>query len=107
MWNNNVMEMCDIMPTINEDGVSSRSSFSGGSGNEGGNGEEAGFEQLMVQMLDERDKLMEALRDTQEQLTEAKARTVELEKETQSLQRQLDISLPQVSAFVITTDDGY
>ncbi|XP_055352386.1 liprin-alpha-1-like [Paramacrobiotus metropolitanus] len=101
MWSS--MEMMDIMPTINEDGVSSRSSFSGaaGDGDEGGHGEDPQFEQLMVTMLDERDKYMEALRDTQEQLNEAKARISELEKEVQSLQHQLDISLPQDVAVLV------
>jgi hypothetical protein len=50
-----MMEMYDfsVMPTINEDAASSRGSF--------GNGDEVGIEHLMVNMLDERDKLMEAL----------------------------------------------
>ena len=54
MWN----MMCDVMPTISEDSISQRSGqFTG---------DEANFEQLMVNMLDERDKLMETLRETQE-----------------------------------------
>lgn len=78
MWN----MMCDVMPTISEDSVSQRSSqFSG---------EDANFEQLMVSMLDERDKLMESLREAQERLGE-------VEKERDSLQRQINANLPQVS----------
>lgn len=74
--------MCDVMPTISEDSVSQRSSqFSG---------EDANFEQLMVSMLDERDKLMESLREAQERLGE-------VEKERDSLQRQINANLPQVS----------
>ncbi|XP_014675612.1 PREDICTED: liprin-alpha-2-like [Priapulus caudatus] len=52
MWNN---MMCDVMPTISEDSLSQRSSQYGGSSDEN-------FEQLMINMLDERDKLTETLR---------------------------------------------
>lgn len=69
------------MPTISEDSISQRSSqFSG---------EDANFEQLMVSMLDERDKLMESLREAQERLGE-------VEKERDSLHRQINANLPQV-----------
>lgn len=81
--------MCDLMPTISEDSISQRSSqFSG---------EDANFEQLMVSMLDERDKLMESLRDTQDRLGEAETKIQEVEKERDSLQRQITATLPQVS----------
>ncbi|OQV15493.1 Liprin-alpha-1 [Hypsibius exemplaris] len=82
------MEMYDfaLMPTINEDAASSRGSF---------NGDEVGIEHLMVNMLDERDKLMEALNNSQEQLSDCKIRITELEKENEALQNQLDTSLPQ------------
>lgn len=84
MWN----MMCDVMPTISEDSISQRSSqFSG---------EDANFEQLMVSMLDERDKLMESLRETQERLGETEAKLQEIEKERDSLQRQISANLPQV-----------
>ncbi|XP_076368662.1 PTPRF interacting protein alpha isoform X2 [Tachypleus tridentatus] len=77
MWN---MMMCDVMPTISEDSVSQRTGqFTG---------DEANFEQLMVDMLDERDKLMEKLHEAQTKLSE-------VEKERDSLQRQLQASLPQ------------
>uniref|UniRef100_A0A1B6FH40 SAM domain-containing protein n=1 Tax=Cuerna arida TaxID=1464854 RepID=A0A1B6FH40_9HEMI len=83
MWN----MMCDVMPTISEDSISQRSSqFSG---------EDANFEQLMVSMLDERDKLMESLRETQERLGETEAKLAEVEKERDSLQRQISANLPQ------------
>ena len=49
--------MCDVMPTISEDSISQRSSQFG---------DEAHFEQLMVSMLDERDKLVESLKNEQE-----------------------------------------
>ncbi|KAK9887987.1 hypothetical protein WA026_000277 [Henosepilachna vigintioctopunctata] len=83
MWN----MMCDVMPTISEDSISQRSSqFSG---------EDANFEQLMVSMLDERDKLMDSLRETQERLGDTEIKLVEVEKERDSLQRQIAANLPQ------------
>ncbi|CAG9132592.1 unnamed protein product [Plutella xylostella] len=85
MWN----MMCDVMPTISEDSISQRSSqFSG---------EDANFEQLMVSMLDERDKLVESLRETQERLGDSEQRLKEVEKERDSLHRQIAANLPQVS----------
>lgn len=79
--------MCDVMPTISEDSISQRSSqFSG---------EDANFEQLMVSMLDERDKLMDSLRETQERLGETEIKLSEVEKERDSLQRQIAANLPQ------------
>lgn len=84
MWN----MMCDVMPTIAEDSISQRGSqFSG---------DDANFEQLMVSMLDERDKLLDTIRETQERLSEIETKYQELEKERDSLQRQLDANLPQV-----------
>ncbi|XP_060524107.1 liprin-alpha-1 isoform X2 [Cylas formicarius] len=83
MWN----MMCDVMPTISEDSISQRSSqFSG---------EDANFEQLMVSMLDERDKLMDSLRETQDRLGETEIKLSEVEKERDSLQRQIAANLPQ------------
>ncbi|XP_068633936.1 liprin-alpha-1 [Battus philenor] len=83
MWN----MMCDVMPTISEDSISQRSSqFSG---------EDANFEQLMVSMLDERDKLVESLRETQERLNDSELRLKDVEKERDSLQRQIAANLPQ------------
>uniref|UniRef100_A0A1L8DAY5 Putative lar-interacting protein n=1 Tax=Nyssomyia neivai TaxID=330878 RepID=A0A1L8DAY5_9DIPT len=83
MWN----MMCDVMPTISEDNISQRSSqFSG---------EDANFEQLMVSMLDERDKLMDSLREAQERLNESEVKLTDTEKERDSLQRQINANLPQ------------
>lgn len=89
--------MCDVMPTISEDSISQRSSqFSG---------EDANFEQLMVSMLDERDKLMDSLRETQDRLGETEVKLAEVEKERDSLQRQIAANLPQVSLFSISPAD--
>jgi septal ring factor EnvC (AmiA/AmiB activator) len=86
MWN----MMCDVMPTISEDTISQRSNqFSG---------EDANFEQLMVSMLDERDKLMDSLRETQERLADNETKLQETEKERDTLNRQIAANLPQVSA---------
>lgn len=79
--------MCDVMPTISEDSISQRQ-FSGDTEN---------FESLMVNMLDERDKLMETLSETQKQVADLKNKLAEVEKERDSLQRQLNANMPQVS----------
>lgn len=85
--------MCDVMPTISEDSISQRSSQL--------SGEDANFEQLMVSMLDERDKLVESLRDTQDLLNAAEVRLKEVEKERDSLHRQIAANLPQVSDWFL------
>lgn len=59
-------------------------------------GEDGNFEQLMVSMLDERDKLMESMREGQERLQEMEARLAEVEKERDALNRQLNANIPQV-----------
>ncbi len=81
--------MCDVMPTISEDGSNDRDSQY--------SGDDANFEQLMVNMLDERDKLMETLRETQETLAAREAKLQEIERERDALQKQLQSSTPQVS----------
>jgi len=77
--------MCDVMPTISEDSIGQRQ-FSADNEN---------FEALMVNMLDERDKLMETLRETQDQMNELRGKLSETEKERDSFQRQLNASIPQ------------
>lgn len=90
--------MCDVMPTIAEDSISQRGSqFSG---------DDANFEQLMVSMLDERDKLLDTIRETQERLSEIETKYQELEKERDSLQRQLDANLPQEFATLTKELNG-
>ncbi|XP_051890485.1 liprin-alpha-4 isoform X14 [Pristis pectinata] len=79
--------MCEVMPTISEDTLHQRGSQNGS--------EDANFEQLMVNMLDERDKLMETLRETQETLSVTQEKMQEVAHERDLLQRQLNSALPQ------------
>ncbi|XP_022657410.1 liprin-alpha-2-like isoform X2 [Varroa jacobsoni] len=93
MWN----MICDVMPTISED----RSSCgppgpSGGGGNcSGEENESSNIEQLMVTMLDDREKLMENIRETQEQLSQHQQKISDITKERDALARQLSQTMPQ------------
>ncbi|KTF87799.1 hypothetical protein cypCar_00006972 [Cyprinus carpio] len=111
--------MCEVMPTISEDGrggsgggPSSPAGGGGGMGSGAGGmgggyggreargGDEGGstgnLESLMVNMLTERERLLESLRETQDSLGTAQLRLRELGHEKDSLQRQLSIALPQL-----------
>lgn len=81
--------ICDIMQTISEDG-----DLPGD-----GSLEDNNFEQLMVNMLDERDKLMETLRETQETLTNSKSQLKEAELERDTLLHEFDLVLQKVINF--------
>ena len=78
--------MCDIMPTISEDPPEIQY----------GQNEETNFEQLMVKMLDERDKLMETLRETQDSLALTRAKLTECQKEKDGLMSHLETVLNDV-----------
>ncbi|KTF81795.1 hypothetical protein cypCar_00008931, partial [Cyprinus carpio] len=115
--------MCEVMPTISEDGrggggggPSSPAGGGGGMGSGAGGmgggyggreargGDEGGstgnLESLMVNMLTERERLLESLRETQDSLGTAQLRLRELGHEKDSLQRQLSIALPQEFAVL-------
>lgn len=92
MWNSTV---CDVLPTISEDAVSQRSSQC--SNDNGDNN----VETIMVSLLEERDKLMDSLRDVHERLSETEMKAVEAEHERDVLQKQLSASLPQVFEILI------
>uniref|UniRef100_A0A8C7ZU09 PTPRF interacting protein alpha 2 n=1 Tax=Oryzias sinensis TaxID=183150 RepID=A0A8C7ZU09_9TELE len=82
--------MCEVMPTISEDtALSQRGSQSGSSD------PDSHFEQLMVNMLDERDRLLDTLRETQESLGLAQQHLQDVIYDRDSLQRQLSSALPQ------------
>ncbi|KAM9824227.1 liprin-alpha-2 [Neosynchiropus ocellatus] len=82
--------MCEVMPTISEDtALSQRGSQSSNSD------PDSHFEQLMVNMLDERDRLLDTLRETQESLGLAQQHLQDVIYDRDSLQRQLSSALPQ------------
>lgn len=54
------------------------------------------LEQLMLSMLEERDRLLETLRDTQEKLSLLEHRLSDAEKERDLLQKQFEAGVPQV-----------
>ncbi|XP_022527200.2 liprin-alpha-2 isoform X3 [Astyanax mexicanus] len=85
-----VKMMCEVMPTISEDtAMSQRGSQSSASD------PDSHFEQLMVNMLDERDRLLDTLRETQESLALAQQHLQDVIYDRDSLQRQLSSALPQ------------
>lgn len=79
--------MCEVMPTINEGDPL---------GPPHGADADANFEQLMVNMLDEREKLLESLRESQETLAATQGRLQDALQERDQLQRHLNSALPQV-----------
>ncbi|XP_073904700.1 liprin-alpha-4 isoform X2 [Castor canadensis] len=78
--------MCEVMPTINEGDPL---------GPPHGADADANFEQLMVNMLDEREKLLESLRGSQETLAATQSRLQDALHERDQLQRHLNSALPQ------------
>uniref|UniRef100_A0A2K6FIS9 PTPRF interacting protein alpha 4 n=1 Tax=Propithecus coquereli TaxID=379532 RepID=A0A2K6FIS9_PROCO len=78
--------MCEVMPTINEGDPL---------GPPHGADADANFEQLMVNMLDEREKLLESLRESQETLAVTQSRLQDALHERDQLQRHLNSALPQ------------
>ncbi|KAL6478561.1 hypothetical protein MHYP_G00119940 [Metynnis hypsauchen] len=86
--------MCEVMPTISEAEVGSNGDGRG-SGSPLQSDSEGHFESLMVSMLEERDRLLDTLRETQENLGLTQSKLHEVMHERDSLQRQLNTALPQ------------
>lgn len=86
--------MCEVMPTISETEVGSNGGPLG-PGSPGQTDSEGHFESLMVSMLEERDRLLDTLRETQENLCVTQSKLHEISHERDSLQRQLNSALPQ------------
>ncbi|CAL8106434.1 unnamed protein product [Calicophoron daubneyi] len=82
--------MCDVMPTISEDGNSSQ-----GDRDSQASGEGTNVEDMLLSILDERDRLMENLHDAQDQLVYTQNRLTETERERDALNRQLSEKLPE------------
>lgn len=91
--------MCEVMPTISEAEIPAGGNGGHGSGSPMQSDADSHFEQLMVSMLEERDRLLETLRETQETLALTQGKLHEVGHERDSLQRQLNTALPQVWAF--------
>ncbi|XP_058518675.1 liprin-alpha-1 [Ochotona princeps] len=87
--------MCEVMPTINEAEGPPGGAGSHGAGSPSQPDAESHFEQLMVSMLEERDRLLDTLRETQETLALTQGKLNEVGHERDSLQRQLSTALPQ------------
>ncbi|CAD6188774.1 unnamed protein product [Caenorhabditis auriculariae] len=81
-WSNGTM-MCDVMPTITEDGVDHPIDEQAT--------HDANIEQLMVNMLEDRDKLQEQLEQYKMQLDDSMAKTREVERERENLRRQIEV----------------
>ncbi|KAA3678469.1 uncharacterized protein DEA37_0001705 [Paragonimus westermani] len=77
------------MPTIAEDAGVSRQQESTTSN------ESSNVEDMLLSMLEERDRLMDGLREAQEQLNASRNRLNEVEREREKLHNQLSAALPQ------------
>lgn len=98
--------MCEVMPTISE------AEGPGGGGRRGSGSplqsdSEGHFESLMVSMLEERDRLLDTLRETQENLGLTQGKLHEVSHERDSLQRQLNTALPQVSSELPARNEAH
>ncbi|XP_062937785.1 LOW QUALITY PROTEIN: liprin-alpha-1-like [Cynocephalus volans] len=87
--------MREVMPTISEAEGSPGGSGSHASGSPSQADADSHFEQLIVSMLEERDRLLDTLRETQEMLALTQEKLHEVGHERDSLQRQLNTALPQ------------
>lgn len=74
------IEMCEVLPTIMDESEEEGSKL----------------EQLMMSMLEERDKLMESLRESQESYKEATKQLSDVQTDNKILMRQLQALMPEV-----------
>ncbi|CAF0950092.1 unnamed protein product [Rotaria sp. Silwood1] len=97
--------ICDVMPPIPEDGTGGSSHGINHDDNESDNGDEpqTNIEQLMVSMLEERDKLQEKLHETEDILNNSQQKLIDIEKERDILLHQLSLNTPQsyVHIFIL------
>ncbi|CAF4399512.1 unnamed protein product [Rotaria socialis] len=89
--------ICDVMPPIPEDSSGSNSINHEDMGSDNGEEAHTNIEQLMVSMLEERDKLQEKLHETEETLNSSQQKFIDIEKERDILLRQLSLNTPQMS----------
>ena len=83
--------MCEVLPTIEETPSPSPD-------DEGG--DHSKLEHLMMNMLEERDRLMEKLRESEESSAEATRRLALVEADNSLLMRQLQALMPEVCMCV-------
>ncbi|CAF3329567.1 unnamed protein product [Rotaria socialis] len=93
--------ICDVMPPIPEDSSGSNSINHEDMGSDNGEEAHTNIEQLMVSMLEERDKLQEKLHETEETLNSSQQKFIDIEKERDILLRQLSLNTPQVCIRIL------
>ena len=86
--------MCDVLPALVETGEEPSDDEATTDGAAGRN-DVTGFEQLMMNMLEERDKLMETLRETKEQLAEANSKVNEATAERAVVFKHIQHAMPE------------
>ena len=89
MWHG----MYKAMPTISEDSFPDINQLSGDDG-------DVNYNQIIMEVLSDRENLLETLRATQEQLNDTKNKVSELERERSCLIKQLNANQPQVSLAI-------
>ncbi len=78
-------EMCEVLPPIMDE--------------EEGEDDGSKLEQLMISMLEERDKLMDNLKESQESYKEATKQLADVQADNKILMRQLQALMPEASVM--------
>ncbi|XP_062960563.1 liprin-alpha-1-like [Cynocephalus volans] len=99
--------MREVMPTISEAEGSPGGSGSHASSSPSLADADSHIEQLIVSMLEERDRLLDTLRETQEMLALTQGKLHEVGHERDSLQSQLKTALPQEFAALMKERNVY